>query len=120
MKKMKMSKKLKESSIENLNNHLTKKRQRTLPKVEKDFIKKLVAKRVKEIDKEAWDYVNSPIFNLAYEELIRERKAKKLLTDDNKIDRNLGIKSVAEVVRKMLEVINLAHDKGYGDVLNTL
>jgi len=116
MKKLKLSNKLKEESVEYLRNYLKRERPHRLPLKKRELIKKLITKREKECDKEAWLYVNSSLCHLAQEELVRERRADKII-ENGKI--TYKIPSVAEMVLKMLEIVNLAHDKGYGDILNS-
>ena len=118
MKKIKISKKLKEESVNYLQNYLKQKRQRFLTKKHREYIKSLIEKKKKANEKEAELYINSSLFNLAFEELVRERKARKNITDDNKIDRNTGLISVGELILKMIEIVNEAHDKGLGEILN--
>jgi len=114
MKKINLSKKLKNKSVEYLKNYL--KKGKRLPLKKRELIKGLISKQEKECDREAWLYVNSSLCHLAQEELVREKRARKTITN-GKI--SYKIKSVAEVILKMIETLNLANNKGYGDILNS-
>jgi len=120
MKIIKISKKMKTESVYYLQNHLTKKRTKPFSKKYRTYIKSLIDKKEKNIEKEAWGYVNSSQLNLGFIELVRDKKAKMVLTNDNKIDRNSGLKSVAELFLMMIEITNKGNDKGVGEILNAI
>jgi len=116
MKNLYLPKKLEEESIVYLNRYF-KKKKRSLTKKQKTYIQKLIEKRRKEIEKEVLLYENSSLLHLAQVELVRERRAIRT-TNNGKVV--YKIKSVGELFLKMIEIVNLAHDKGYGDFLNTI
>ena len=116
MKNLYLPKKLKGESVCYLKEYL-KKKKRKLTKKQKGHIEILIKRKEKSIDKEAGLYETSSLLYLAQTELVRERRAIRTV-ENGKV--NYKIKSVAELILKMLETVNLAHDKGYGDYLNTI
>jgi len=111
-----------------------KKKKRSLTIKQKEYIQKLIGRKEKAIEKEALLYENSSLLHLAIKELIREKQITRIMQKERttklieekrtiiikykKI--SYKIKSVAELVLKMLETVNLAHDKGFGDTLNRI
>lgn len=116
MKNLYLPKKLKDESVYYLKEYLEKKK-RKLTKRQKGHIEILIKRKENAIDKEALLYEASSLLHLAQTELVRERKAERIVENGKT---HYKIKSIAELVLKMLETVNLAHDKGYGDYLNTI
>ena len=144
---MKLSNKMKEErSIEYLKNYLTKNRVKRLSIKKRELIQELIVKQEKECDKEAWLYVNSSLCKLALAVLRGKKELNKLFSSlSNNKGKNWGdfkkwLNSLAVPYTEIIEIngrneinihpllllhtflliVDTAHDKGFGDILNSL